>query len=117
MQYVTQFESLLRRLDRQFGSVEGTVPGAIVSRCLLKEGGIGWMLCLGTMNSAKSFFSAKTIRGCVGKARRAILKGQTTPLTLSQVLQASEKVLARTQTQRSASNGKRPIRRTARKAE
>lgn len=113
MHYIQQFESLLRRLDHSFGSVKGTVPGAIVCRCLLEGGGVGWMLCLGTMNSPKSFFRAKTIRGCVGLARKAIKEGKTTPLTIGQALTLSSVNKDR----KTTPHGRKTSRRTARKAQ
>ncbi len=119
MTYVQQFESLLRRLDRQFGVETGNVPGAILNRCLLPKGGVGWCLGLGKMQDPKCYFYAKTVRGCIGQALRAARDGRTRALTLGEVIAESEAVLNDSRALLAGKGGKhgKTARRTARKAQ
>jgi hypothetical protein len=51
----------------------GCVNGTLFGRCLLHEGGEGWVLSLGVMGTPKLHYYGETIEKCLGAAEAVLL--------------------------------------------
>jgi hypothetical protein len=63
---IDELEQRLRTLEP-----DCVIPGTILQRVLLEEGGIGWTLAIGQMQMPKEFYSGRTIESCLQQAETA----------------------------------------------
>lgn len=67
---VTSIEDRITALEQKFKQYPQQIVGTTLTRCLMKEGGIGWCLGVGGMQQPKSFFYGKTMDDVVSQAER-----------------------------------------------